>query len=135
METNVSKASYSLRGVNKIEAGENIQFAIENKMSGEKKKEIKPERVLKVEGKVFVSQHINGARKSNCNVKSKSDNVLSANDEDLMNILANLGETEINISCINENNNNMNNPEPGGPSTTTSTTTDKSSINTAALMD
>ena len=122
MEANVSKASCSLRGDNKIETGQNIQFAIENKTSDEKKKEIKPERIQKVEGKVFISQHIIGSHKSNCNVSLMSDNVLSANDEDLLNILANLGDTDINISHINENRNDMKNTELGGPSTTTSHT-------------
>ena len=52
-----------------------------------------------------------------------------------MNTLANLGETEINTSCINENSNDMNNTEPGGSSTTTSITTDEPSINRATLRD
>ena len=52
-----------------------------------------------------------------------------------MNILANLGETEINTSRINENSNDMNNTEPGGSSTTTSITTDEPSINRATLRD
>ena len=33
MESNVSKANCSLRGVNKIKGGENIHFAIENEIS------------------------------------------------------------------------------------------------------
>ena len=100
-----------------------------------KKNEFTLERVLKIEGKVVVSQHINGSCESNCNVSLKSDNVLSAYDEDLVNILANLGETEINISRINENSNDMNNAEPGRSSTTTSVTTDEPSINMATLTD
>ena len=44
-----------------------------------------------------ISQYINGSRESNCNVKLKFRNVLKPNDEVLVNILANLGETEINI--------------------------------------
>ena len=55
MERNVSKDNYSLCGDNKIEGGENIHFAIENKMSEEKKNELRPEREQNVEGKVFVS--------------------------------------------------------------------------------
>ena len=125
METNVSKDSCSLRGDNKIECGKNIHFAIENKMSDGKKNEFTPERVQNVESKVFVNQHINGSCECNCNVRLKSDNVLSPNDEDLVNTLANLGETEINISRINENSNNMNNTEPGGSSTTPSITNDE----------
>ena len=73
-----------------------------------------------------MTQHINDSREINCNVNLKSDNVLSAKDGDLVNILANLGETEINISHINENSN--------GSSTTTSTT-DEPSINRATLTD
>ena len=45
METNISKASSSLRRNNKIEGGKNIHFAIENKMSDGKKNEFTPERV------------------------------------------------------------------------------------------
>ena len=63
------------------------------------------------------------------------DNVLRANDEDFVNILANLGEIEINISRINENSNDMNNTGPGGSSTTTSITTNEPSINRATLTD
>ena len=51
-----------------------------------------------------------------------SDNVLSANDEDLLNILASLGDTDINIAHINENRNDMKNTELDGASTTTSHT-------------
>ena len=47
METNVSKAKCNLRGDNEIEGGENIHFAIENKMSNGKKNEFAPERELK----------------------------------------------------------------------------------------
>ena len=83
MESNVCKTNYSLCGDNKIERGENIHFAIENKMSDGKNNEFTPEREQKVEGKVFVIQYINGSCESNCNVNLKSDNVLSANDEDL----------------------------------------------------
>ena len=86
------KANCSLRGYNEIEGGENIHFEIEYKMSDGKKNKFTPEREQKVEGKVFASQHITGSRVSNCSLDLKSDNVLSANDEDLMNILANLGE-------------------------------------------
>ena len=74
-------------------------------------------------------------RKSNCNVGLKSDNVLSANDENLVNILAKLGETDIHISRINENSNDVNNTEPGGSSTTIPITTDVPSINRATLTD
>ena len=53
-----------------------------------------------------------------------------------MNILARLGETEINIYHINENSNDMSNTELGGfSSTTTSVTTDEPSINRATLAD
>ena len=45
METNVSKASYSLCGDNKIEGGKKTHFAIDNKMSDGKKNELTPERV------------------------------------------------------------------------------------------
>ena len=51
------------------------------------------------------------------------------------NILVNLGETEINISHINENSNDMNNIELGGSSTNTSITIDEPSINRATLKD
>ena len=95
MGQNICKASYSLCGYNKIENGD---FAIENKMSDRKNNEFTPEREQKVEGRLFVSKYISGSRESNCNVNLKSDNVLSANDEDLVYILANLGENEINIS-------------------------------------
>ena len=84
---------------------------------------------------MLVSQHINGSRESYCNVSTKSDNFLSANDEDLANILGNLGETEINIFRVNENSNDMNNTKPGGSSTTTSVTTDEPFINRATLTD
>ena len=87
MEPNVSRVNCSLRGDNKIEDGENIHFAIENKMPDGKKNEFTPEREQKVEGKVFVRQHMNASRVSNYNVNLKLDNVLSANDEDLVNIL------------------------------------------------
>ena len=131
MEPNVCKANYSFCGDNKIEGGKNIHFAMENQMSDGNNSEFTPEREQKTEGKVFVSQYINGSRESNCNVSLESDNVLSANDEDLVNILANLGETEINISHINENSNDMNNTELGGsiatdePSTSRTTLTDE----------
>ena len=68
---------------------------------------------------------VKGSRESNCNVSLESDNVLSANNEDLVNILASLGETEINISHIN-----MNNTELGG-----SITTDEPSTSRATLTD
>ena len=88
-----------------------------------------------MEGKVFVSQHVNDSRVSNCNVNLKSDNVLSANEEDLVNILAKLGETEINICHINENSNDMSNTELcGSSSTTISITTDEPSINRATRV-
>ena len=135
IEPNVSKANCSLRGGNKIEGGENIHFETENKMSDGEKNEFTPEREQKVEGKVFASQHMNSSRVSNCNLDLKSDNVLSANDEDLVNILVNLGETEINISHINENSNDMSNTELGGSSTTTSISADEASINRATLTD
>ena len=61
MEMNFSKASRSLYG----DSDENIHFATEIKLSDGKKNQFTPERVLKVEGKVFDSQHINGSRKSN----------------------------------------------------------------------
>ena len=85
---------------------------------------------MRTKGKVIASQCINGLHKSNCNVNLRSDNVLYANDEDLVNILASLGETEINISHINENINDMNNTELGG-----SITTDEPYINRATLTD
>ena len=69
---------------------------------------------------------MNCSRVSNCNVNLKSDHLLSGNDEDLVNILASLGETAFNISHINENSNNMCNAELGGSSSsTTSITTDE----------
>ena len=74
-------------------------------------REREQERELNVESKVFVSQYIKGSCDSNCNVNLKSNYVLSANDQDLVNILANLEKTEINISHISQNNNNMNNNE------------------------
>ena len=52
-----------------------------------------------------------------------------------MNILANSGETEINISHTNENSNDMNNTGLGESSTTTSITTDEPCINRATLTD
>lgn len=107
METNVSKANCSLYGENKTEGGKNIHFATENKMPDGKKNEFMLEGEEKVEGKVFVSQHINGAPGSNRNVNIKSDNVLSANDEVVVNILASLRETEINISHVIENSNGI----------------------------
>ena len=125
-----------MRGDNKIEGGEDIHFEIENKMSDGKKNEFTPEREQNVEGKVFASQHMNGSRVSNCSLCLNSDNVLSANDEGLVNILANLGETETNTSYINENSNDMSNTELGGScSTTTSITTDQPPINRANLTD
>ena len=92
MEPNVSKVNCSLCGDNKIEGGKHIHFEIENKTSDRKKNEFTPEREQKVEGKVFVIHHINGSHESNCNVIIKS--VLTSNDKDLVNILANLAETE-----------------------------------------
>ena len=130
METNVCKANYSFCGDNKIEGRKNNHFAMENQISDGNNNEFTPEREQKTEGKVFVSQYINGSRESNCNVSLESDNVLSANDEDLVNILANLGETEINISHINENSNDMNNTELGG-----SIATDEPSTSRATLTD
>ena len=130
VEPNVCKANCSFCGDNKIEGGKNIHFAMENKMSDGKNNEFTPEREQKKEGKAFVSHYINGSRESNFNVNLESDNVLSANDEDLVNILANLGETEINISHINENSNDMNNTELGG-----SITTDEPSTSRATLTD
>lgn len=67
-----------------------IHFAIENKISDEQNNEFTPKRELKVEVKAIASQYINGSRKSNCNVSLKSDNALSDNDKDLVNILVNL---------------------------------------------
>ena len=107
-----------------------INFAIENIISDGKKNEFTPEREQKVEGKVFVSHYISGSRESNCNVNLKSDNVLSVNDEDLVNIPVNLGETEINISHNNENRSDKNNTELGG-----SITTDEPSIDRTILTD
>ena len=130
METNVCKANYSFCGDNKIEGGKNNHFAMENQISDGNNNEFTPEREQKTEGKVFVSQYINSSRESNSNVSLESDNVLSANDEDLVNILANLGETEINISHINENSNDMNNTELGG-----SIATDEPSTSRATLTD
>ena len=98
MEPVESKANYSLCRDNKIEGGKNIHFAIENKWSDWKKNKFTPETEQKVEGKVFGSQHINGSRESNCNVNLNINvnvNVLSANDIDLVNIRANLGETSL----------------------------------------
>ena len=60
---------------------------------------------------------------------------MSANDEDLVKILLNLGETEINITDINENSNDMSGTELGGSSTSTSITTDEPSINRTTLTD
>ena len=54
MEPNVSNANCNLRWDNKIEGGENIHFAMENKISDGKKKEFIPAREQKVEGKVFL---------------------------------------------------------------------------------
>ena len=71
IEADVSKSNCSLCGNNKIEGGENIHFAIENKMSDEKKNEFTPERDQIVEIKAFVSQHINGSCGSNCSFKRK----------------------------------------------------------------
>ena len=135
MELNFSKANCSLCGDNKIEDGMNIHFAIENKMLDGKKNAFTPEREQNVEGKVFVSQHISGSPQSNCNVNLKSDNAFNANDEDLVNILANLGETEINISHVNENSNDMNNTKIGGSSIITFITTNEPSINRVTLID
>ena len=128
METNVSKANCSLCGENKIERGKNIHLATENKMPDGKKNEFMLEGEEKVEGKVFVSHHINGARESNRNVNIKWDNVLSANDEVVVNILASLKETEINISHVIENSNGINNTKLGGSSNTNSITIDQLSI-------
>ena len=64
-----------------------------------------------------------------------SDNVLSANDEDFVNILTNLEETGINICHINENSNDMNNNELSGSSTTNSITIDERSIDRATSTD
>ena len=95
MELNFSKFNCSLCGDNKIESGKNIHFTIVHKILDGKKNALTPEREQKVEGKVFVSQYLNGSPESNCNVNLKSDNALNANDEDLVNILANLGETHL----------------------------------------
>ena len=65
----------------------------------------------------------------------RPDNVLSANDENFVNILTNLEETGINISHINENSNDMNNTEQGGSSTTNSITIDERSINRTTLTE
>ena len=130
MEPNVCKANYSFCGDNKIEVEKNIRFAIENKMSDGENNEFTPEREQKTEGKVFVSHYINGSHESNCNVGLEPDNVLSANDEALVKMLANLGETEINISHISGNSNDMNNTELGG-----SITTDEPSTSRATLSD
>ena len=82
------------------------------------------QREQKVKDKVFVNQYINSSLESNCNVNLKSDNVLSANDEDIVNILVHLKETEINISHVNEISSDMNSAELDGP-----ITTDEPSIN------
>ena len=71
IEADVSKSNCSLCGNNKIEGGENIHFAIENKMSDGKKNEFTPGRDQIVESKAFVSQHINGSCGSNCSFKRK----------------------------------------------------------------
>ena len=71
IEADVSKSNCSLCGNNKIEGGENIHFAIENKMSDGKKNEFTPERDQIVESKAFVSQHINSSCGSNCSFKCK----------------------------------------------------------------
>ena len=65
----------------------------------------------------------------------RSDNVLSANDENFVNILTSLEETGINISHINENSNDMNNTELGGSSTTNYITIDERSINRATSTE
>ena len=65
----------------------------------------------------------------------RSDNVLSANDENFVNILTNIEETGINISHINENSNDMNNTELGGSSTTNYITIDERSINRATSTE
>ena len=96
MEPKASKANCTFCGDNKIEAGDNIHFAVENKMSDGKKNEFIPAREQKVGGKVFIIHHINGSRECNCNAIIKS--VLSSNDKDLVKILANLAETEKNLS-------------------------------------
>ena len=127
MERNVYKANYSLRSDNEIEGS---NFARENKISYGKNNEFTPEREQKVEGKVFVSQYINGSSESSCNVNLKSEKVLNANYEDLLNILVNLDETEIKTSHINENSNNMYNRELGR-----SIATDEPSINRVTLAD
>ena len=92
VEPNVSKVNCSLCEDKKIEGGKNIHFEIENKTSDRKKNEFTPEREQKVEGKVFAIHHIDGSHESNCNVIIKS--ILTSNDEDLVNILVNLAETE-----------------------------------------
>ena len=97
---------------NQIEGGDNILFTIEYKMSDSKKNEFTTEKERMVKGNVFISQHINGSRETNCNVNLKSDNVVSTNDGNLVNVLANLGETEINISHVSENSIDINNTEP-----------------------
>ena len=74
IEPNVCKANYSFCGDNKIEGGKNIRFAIENKLLDGKNNEFTPEREQKTEGKVFVSQYINGSRESNCNLSLESGN-------------------------------------------------------------
>ena len=129
MEPVVSKANNSLCGDNKIEGGKNIHFAIENKLPDRKKNEFTPKREQKVKVKVFVSQNINGSRESNCNI-NLNVNVLSGSDEDLVSIVANLGETEINISHINEIRNDMSSTKLGG-----SITTAEPSINRVTLID
>ena len=133
MEPVVSKVNYSLCGDSKIEGGKNIHFAIENKLSNRKENEFTPKRELKVKGKVFVSQSINGSCESNCNANLNVNvnvNVLSGNDKDLVSIVANLGETEINISHINEIRNDMSSTKLGG-----SITTAEPSINRVTLID
>ena len=52
-------------------------------MSDRKNNELTPEREQKVEGEVFITPYVNGSCESSCNVNLKSDNILSANDEDL----------------------------------------------------
>ena len=140
METNVSKASCSLCGDNKIEGGHNTHFEIDNKMSNGKKNGFPPERVQKAEGKVFVSQHVNNSCESNYNVNLKQNNVLSADDEDLVDLeytgqfRRNLRLT-VNIFHINENSSDMNNTEPDGSANTASITSDEPSFNRATLID
>ena len=89
----------------------------------------------KVEDKAFVTRYIDWPRECKCNVHLKSGNVLSANGEDLVNILVNLEETQINIAHINKISNDINNAKLGEFSTPTSITTDKPSINNATLTD